>query len=159
MSEESIKYKLTGAEALISVLKELPQVTEEKVMTRGLSRAGARLRTYMRRAATKVSGLLRQSIGLKKIGRRKNNPKYKVGLLQNFYYKTLDGGRKAFTRKDGSQVKAQPTFQGKGTQIENTYLAKREEIANLVVEEATKEFAKETGKLVAKSGYRKGAQP
>lgn len=152
MSQDAIKYQLKGADALISALKQVPVITEEKVLVRGLSRAGARLRTYMRRAASKVSGVLRQSIGLKKIGKRKGNPKYKVGLITNAYYKVLDQGRKAFTRKDGTPVKAQPTFQGQGTQIKNTWESKKTEIADLVVDEATKEFAKEMGKLYVKSG-------
>ena len=152
MSDDAIRYQLKGADALISALKQVPVITEEKVLTRGLSRAGARLRTYMRRGASRVSGLLRQSIGLKRIGKRRGNPKYKVGLITNAYYKVLDQGRRAFTRKDGTPVQAQPTFNSKGTGIKNTWEAKRTEIADLVVEEATKEFAKEMGKLYVKSG-------
>lgn len=154
MSEKQV-MKLNGAAQLIAVLRELPQVTEEKVMRKGLVAAAGRLRTYMRRAAARVSGLLAKSILVKRYRTPKGQTVIKVGLRKNFFYKVLDGGRKAFTRKDGTQVAASPDMKGKGTQIENTWNTKRNEIANMVIEEATKSFAVEAGKLAAKSGYRK----
>lgn len=154
MSEKQV-MKLNGAAQLIAVLKELPQVTEEKVMRKGLVSAAGRLRTYMRRSAARISGLLAKSILVKRYRTPKGQTVIKVGLRKNFFYKVLDGGRKAFTRKDGTQVAASPDMKGKGTQIENTWNAKRNEIANMVIEEATKSFAVEAGKLAAKSGYRK----
>lgn len=155
MSDKEV-MTLNGAAALIAALKELPMITEDVVMRKGITRAAARLRTLMRRAAPRRSGTLAKSIGIKRIGKRKGNPKYKVGLLTRQYYKTLDAGRKAYTKKDGSRVNASPDFQGQGTQIKNTWEGAKNQVANIVVEEATKEFAREAGKLAIKSGYRNG---
>jgi hypothetical protein len=154
MSNGKSTMTLKGAAELRAALTALPQITEEKVVGVGLSRAAARLRTYMKRAASKVSGMLRKSIGSRRVGKRKGNPKYVVGLTKNFYYKVLDAGRKAYTKADGTQVAGTPNFKSNGTQIEQTWNAKKEEIANLVVEESTKAFAREAGKLYAKSGGR-----
>lgn len=154
MSQKEV-MKLNGAAQLIAVLKELPQVTEEKVMRKGLVAAAGRLRTYMRRAATRVTGLLAKSIRVKRYRTPKGQTVVKVGLRTNYFYKVLDLGRKAYTRKDGTEVSASPPMAGKGTQIENTWNSRKKEIADLVIDEATKEFAREAGKLAAKSGYRK----
>jgi hypothetical protein len=155
MSDKEV-MTLNGAAALIAALKELPMITEDVVMRKGITRAAARLRTLMRRAAPRRSGTLAKSIGIKRIGKRKGNPKYKVGLLTRQYYKTLDAGRKAYTKKDGTQVSAAPDFKGTGTEIKRTWDSAKNQVANIVVEEATKEFAREAGKLAARSGYRNG---
>lgn len=150
-SSKSTTSTLKGAAELKAALAALPQITEDKVMRRGLAVGAARLRTYMRMAATRVSGTLRKSIGIKRIGKNKQNPKYVVGLLTNAYYKVLDAGRKGFTR-NGNPVAGTTRFDSKGTQIENTYESRKAEIADIVVDEATKAFAKEAGKLYVKSG-------
>jgi hypothetical protein len=151
MSENKTTMKLNGAAALTAALKALPQIAEEKVMRDGVVKSAARLRTYMRRATSRVSGLLAKSINTKRRRSKKGEIKVTVGLTRNFYYKVLDLGRKAFTRKDGTEVAATRQFEGKGTQIEKTWESKRVEIANMIVEEATKSFAREAGKLAVKS--------
>lgn len=155
MSSQKETMTLKGASQLIAVLKELPQVTEEKVMRKGLVAAAGRLRTYMRRAAARVTGLLAKSILVKRYRTPKGQTVIKVGLRKNFFYKVLDGGRKAYTRKDGTQVAASPDMKGQGTGIERTWESHKREIANMAIDEATKEFAKQAGALAAKSGYRK----
>jgi hypothetical protein len=146
--------QLNGAAQLIAVLRELPQVTEEKVMRKGLVAAGGRLRTYMRRAAARITGLLAKSIRVKRYRTPKGQTIVKVGLRRNYFYKVLDAGRKAFTRKDGTEVSASPEMKSQGTGIERTWESRKKEIADMVITEATKEFAREAGRLAAKSGYR-----
>ena len=153
MSKEGMK--LNGAAQLIAVLKELPQITEDVVMRKGVARGAARLRTLMRRAAPRRTGTLQKSIGIKRIQKRtKGSFKYKVGLLTRNYYKVLDAGRKAYTKKDGTQVSAAPDFKSLGTNIKRTWDTAKSQIGDIIVEEATKEFSREAGKLAARSGYR-----
>ena len=154
MSDKEV-MKLDGAAQLIAVLKALPQVTEDAVMKRGVSRGAARLRTLMRRAAPRRTGTLAKSIGIKRVAKRtKGRFAYRVGLMNRYYYKTLDVGRAAYTKKDGTQVSASSDFKSIGTQIKRTWDAAKPQIGNVIIEEATKEFAKEVGKLSARSGYR-----
>jgi hypothetical protein len=147
MSDKMITFQLKGADELVAALRELPIISEEKVMRRGLSRGGARLRTFMRRAAARVTGELQRSIGIRKLKGKK--PRYVVGIIRNYYYSVLDKGRRPFTR-NGQSVAGTPNFKTKGTNIERTWLAHREEIAKMIIEEAKAEFAREAGKLYIK---------
>ena len=96
-------YKLEGLDELLNAMKVLPEMVNKKIVRAGVRIAGSRLRTYMRRAAPKGDkGLLRKSITMKYLG----NNKVKVGLNTRQYYKVLEQGRKAYTRKDGTKVRA-----------------------------------------------------
>jgi hypothetical protein len=144
---ETITMKLKGVDELLAALKAIPDIAEAKVMRRGLSRGGARLRTFMKRNARRITGELVKSIGLKKL--RGKKPRYIVGLITNRYYSVLDKGRKPFTR-NGRAVAGTPRFDSEGTGIERAWLAHREDIAQMIIDEAKKEFAKEAGKLYVK---------
>lgn len=150
-NNETITMKLKGADELIAALRQMPEISEQKVMRRGLSKGGARLRTFMRRSARRVTGELSRSIGLKKL--RGKKPRYVVGLITNAYYKVLDVGRKPH-RRNGNPVAGTPKFNSAGTGIERTWNTHKRDIAQLIIEEAKKEFAKEVGKLYVKRGGR-----
>jgi hypothetical protein len=147
MSTPTVTFQLKGADELIKALQELPVSVEKKVMTAGLSKGAARLRTYIRRAAPRISGELIKSIGIKRIKGRQL--KYKVGLLRNQYYRTLDIGRKPYQR-NGHPVAGTPKLKSEGIGIERAWMVHREEIANLIIEEAKKALAKEVGRLFVK---------
>jgi hypothetical protein len=152
MSEGPVTYKLEGLEELQKILKQAPEVVERRVVKAGVRFAGSRLRTFMRRAAPKgEKGLLRKSITMKYIGQAK----VKVGLNNRQYYKTLDYGRKAYKRKSGVEVKASPTMNTEGTMIEKTWLNKKREIANLMVDGMRKELYKELGRMAVRGGYKR----
>lgn len=152
MSNEPVSYKLEGLEELLAFMKQAPEVVEKKVVKSGVRLAGSRLRTFMRRAAPKGDkGLLRKSITMKYIG----EAKVKVGLNTRQYYKTLDMGRKAYKRKDGTQVQGSPTMNTQGTMIEKTWSAKKREIAQIMVQGMRLEMYKQLGRLAIRGGYQR----
>lgn len=149
-----IKYELKGAADLLAALKELPQVAEKKVMNTGLSKGAARMRLYMRRRAPKGdTGELKKSIMVKRIRARFKGAtnKYIVGLLTRQYYKVLDVGRKGFRKKSGVTYAGTEKFNSVGTGIEESWNLHKEEVAQLIIDEAMKELAREAGKLYVKS--------
>jgi hypothetical protein len=150
MSDQTVTYKLEGLEDLLTLMKQLPEVVERRVVKAGVRKAGSRLRTYMRRAAPRGDkGLLRKSITMKYVG----NAKVKVGLNNRSYYKVLDVGRKAYKRKDGTQVRGTPSFKSEGTNIEKTWNTHKREIADLVVYGMKIEVFKEAGRMAIRGGY------
>lgn len=153
MSNEPVSYKLEGLEELLTFMKAAPEVVEKRVVKSGVRLAGSRLRTFMRRAAPKGDkGLLRKSITMKYIG----EAKVKVGLNSRQYYKTLDQGRKAYKRKKtGVEVKASPTMNTQGTMIEQTWSAKKREIAQIMVQGMRLEMYKQLGRLAIRGGYQR----
>lgn len=147
VNNPTVTFQLKGADDLLAALRELPMISETKVMRRGLSRGAARLRTYIKRTLPRVTGELIKSVGIKRLKGRQL--KYKVGLLRNQYYRTLDIGRKPYTR-NGNPVAGTPKLHSQGLGIERAWKVHREEIANLIIEEAKKELAKEVGRLFVK---------
>jgi hypothetical protein len=146
-------YKLEGLEDLLRVMKALPEVVNKRIVRAGVRKAGSRLRTYMRRAAPKgEKGLLRKSITMKYMG----NSKVKVGLNTRQYYKVLDVGRKAYTRKDGTKVKASTgAWDTKGTGIAQTWQRHKTEIADLMIQGMKVELFKEAGRMAVRGGYKR----
>jgi hypothetical protein len=150
MSDQKEMYKLEGLEELLALMAKAPEVVERRVVRAGVRKAGSRLRTYMRRAAPKgEKGLLRKSITMKYQGYNK----VKVGLNNRSYYKVLDVGRKAYKRKDGTQVRGTPSFNSEGTGIEKTWLSRKREIADLVISGMKIELYKELGRMAIRGGY------
>jgi hypothetical protein len=150
MSDQTVTYKLEGLEDLLTLMKQLPEVVERRVVKAGVRKAGSRLRTYMRRAAPRGDkGLLRKSITMKYVG----NAKVKVGLNNRSYYKVLDVGRRAYKRKDGTQVRGTPSFNSQGTNIEKTWNTHKREIADLVIYGMKIEVFKEAGRMAIRGGY------
>jgi hypothetical protein len=146
-------YKLEGLEDLLRVMKALPEVVNKRIVKAGVRKAGSRLRTYMRRAAPKgEKGLLRKSITMKYMG----NNKVKVGLNSRQYYKVLDVGRKAYTRKDGTKVKASTGgWDTQGTGIARTWATHKKEIADLMIQGMKVELYKEAGRMAIRGGYKR----
>lgn len=153
MSDAPVTYQLEGLEELLALMKQAPEVVERKVVKSGVRLAGSRLRTFMRRAAPQGDkGLLRKSITMKYVGQTK----VKVGLNTRQYYKTLDVGRKAYKRKkSGVEVKASPTMNTTGTMIEKTWLNKKREIADIMIQGMRIEMFKELGRMAIRGGYKR----
>jgi hypothetical protein len=149
----SVTYQLDGMEQLLKAMKNLPEVVNKQIVRAGVRMAGSRLRTYMRRAAPKgTKGLLRKSITMKYMG----NNKVKVGLNTRQYYKTLDVGRKAYQRKDGTQVKASTgTWDTQGTGIAQTWARHKREIAELMIQGMKIELFKTAGRMAVYGGYKR----
>lgn len=149
----SVTYQLDGLEQLLKAMKVLPEVVNKQIVRAGVRKAGSRLRTYMRRAAPKgKTGLLRKSITMKYMG----NNKVKVGLNTRQYYKTLDVGRKAYKRKDGTQVSASTgAWDTKGTGIARTWATHKREIAQLMIEGMKLELFKTAGRMAVYGGYKR----
>lgn len=152
MSDSPVSYKLEGLEQLLSAMKVLPELVNKKIVRAGVRMAGSRLRTYMRRAAPKgKTGMLRKSITMKYMG----NNKVKVGLNSRQYYKVLDVGRKAYVRKDGTQVRESTgAWDTQGTGIARTWAIHKREIANIMIQGMKIELFKEAGRMAVRGGYR-----
>ena len=143
-------YKLEGLEDLLRLMKSVPEVVEKKVVKAGVRGAGARLRTYMRRAAPKGDkGLLRKSITMKYRG----NAKVQVGLNSNWYYKVLDQGRAAYTRKDGTKVRGTDKFNTQGTRIRETWNSHKREVADYMILKMKEALFKEVGRMAVRGGW------
>jgi len=146
-------YKLEGLEDLLRVMKALPEVVNKRIVKAGVRKAGSRLRTYMRRAAPKgEKGLLRMSITMRCMG----NNKVQVGLITRQYYKVLDVGRKAYTRKDGTKVSASTgAWDTEGTGIAQTWARHKKEIADIMIQGMKIELFKEAGRMAVRGGYKR----
>jgi len=153
MSNSPVSMKLEGMEQLLSAMKALPEVVNKRIVRAGVRMAGSRLRTYMRRAAPKgEKGLLRKSITMKYMG----NNKVKVGLNSRQYYKVLDVGRKAYTRKDGTKVSASTgAWDTQGTGIAATCQRHKKEIADIMIKGMKIELFKEAGRMAIRGGYKR----
>jgi hypothetical protein len=131
---DEIKVNIQGADMLKQLLKTVPENVERRAINTGLSKAGARLRTYFRRAAPKKSGKLFKALGVK---RDRKTGHVSVGLMSRFYYKTLD-----FTTKRGPPLN--PYF-------EKVWEQRKEEITQMVLNETLKALFVEAGKAYQKS--------
>lgn len=79
-------FKLEGADELKKIFDEFPAKTVKRAQKTGLSKAGSRLRTLIRRDAPRISGDLRRAIKVK----RHRNGSVSVGIKEKYYYKTLE---------------------------------------------------------------------
>ena len=80
------EIKLEGARELERLFESFPHSVVKRTRKVGLRRAGARMRTYMRNDAPKISGNLKKSLKSKML----KSGAVTVGLKDRFYYKTLD---------------------------------------------------------------------
>lgn len=78
--------QLEGAEELRKLFDQFPNTVKKRASKQGLGKAGAKLRTMVRRDAPRVSGNLRRALRVK----RHRNGSVTVGLKERFYYKVLD---------------------------------------------------------------------
>lgn len=131
---DEIKVNIQGADMLKELLSVLPDNIERRVINTGLSKAGGRLRTYLRRAAPRKTKTLFNSIGIK---RNRKTGHVSVGLMTRFYYKTLD-----YTTKRGPPLR--PYF-------EKVWETRKEEITQMVLNETLKAIFVEAGKAHQKS--------
>ena len=143
--------KITGAVELAKLLEQLPEKAALTASRRGLAKSAARLRTYMRRAAPRLSGKLRQAIR-SAVARKSAQAFVKLGKIPGeskirFYYKTLEYGRKPHKRKGkaraGSPQMATNFFGW-------TFERHKTEIAQMTVNETRTALLKETGRLAAR---------
>jgi hypothetical protein len=148
-------FKIKGADVLKQILAQFPPAVEKRAVNTGLGKAGGRLRTYFRRAAPRVDGTLRKSIGIK---RDRKTGKVKVGLMTRFYYKVLSYGRKSYMRRastrNGVQKPTKHKWSGSDMSnkfIEQTWYSKRAEIAQMIIDEARRAIEIEAGKMAARS--------
>jgi hypothetical protein len=138
--------KLKGVEELQALLKEYPVKVTLTAQRRGLTRGAAKLRTYFRHEAPKVTGTLRKSISYKTVKGSKGS-KIRVGLLSRQYYKVLEQGRKPYKR-NGRPVAGSPPMGG--LDFDRVWNARREDIAQMIIDEAKKALLQEANKIHAK---------
>lgn len=131
---DSGSFKINGADALRELLEQFPESVQRRAVNTGLGKAGARLRTHLRRAAPAKSGRLKKSIGVK---RDRKSGKVKVGLMTRFYYKTLD-----LQSRRGPPLR--PYFEG-------VWASRREEITQMILNETLKAVSIEAGKIYVKT--------
>ena len=132
--------KLEGVSQLNKDLETFPDRIQANVKKRGLQKAAARARTFLRRAAPRESGELRKSIGIVKT---RSKSKALVGLSRNYYYKTLE-----FASARGQAM--HPFF-------EQAFRRHRAELSQMIIEETKLALAKEAGKIYARNN-RKGSR-
>jgi len=141
---------IDGLEQLNAILKELPANIQKKVAVAGVRIAGSRLRTLMRRRVPVRSGRLRKAISMR-YGKGRDVAKVTVGLLSRHYYKTLDVGRKAYTRTSRTgkkiEVAATPGPMGDGLGLEEVWNTHKQEILKILVEGMQKELYKQLGRM------------
>ena len=77
---DGASIKLKGVEELQALLKQYPEKVTLTAQRRGLTRGAAKLRTYFRHEAPKVTGTLRKSVSYKTVKGSKGS-KVRVGLL------------------------------------------------------------------------------
>jgi hypothetical protein len=97
-----VTVTLKGAAELAACLQQMPDTAAVKAQRTGLSKGANRLRTYIRRAAPRKSGKLRNAIR-SALSRKKLVAYVKLGKIRGeskirFYYKTIEYGRKAHMR-------------------------------------------------------------
>jgi HK97 gp10 family phage protein len=134
---DSGSVKLHGVTELNQLLATFSDNVKRRATDSGLRKAGARLRTAFRRAAPRQSGTLRQSISSRF---NKRDGKVYVGLSTRFYYKTLE-----FATKRGAPLHP---F------MDAAWKANRENIAQLIIHETTKELYREAGRIYARTKAR-----
>jgi len=144
---DGASIKLKGVEELQALLKQYPEKVTLIAQRRGLTRGAAKLRTYFRHEAPKVTGTLRKSISYKAVKGSKGS-KVRVGLLTRQYYKVLEQGRKPYKR-NGKPVAGSPPMHDLG--FDKIWNAQREDIAQLIIDEAKKALFSEAAKIHAKS--------
>lgn len=159
MAQVTIK----GMDALKATLKQFPQALQNRAVATGVRKAAATLRTAMRRGAyaaplakgykrtNKLRNSLRSAVARK--------PQFKgkawVGLKKIpgrqrplSYYVTLEKGRKGYNSKRRGAVRG--TFPMRPF-FNRTWLANRERVGQILVEETRKALAFEAGKAYGKA--------
>lgn len=134
---DSGSFNIQGARELSELLKTFPEKVKQRAVDTGVRQAGARLRTALRRAAPRKTGTLRQSIG-SRFDRRTGI--VRVGLMTRFYFKSLE-----LTTKRGAPLR--PFFDAAWKQ-------NREQVAQLIIDNATKALYTEAGKIYARTKAR-----
>jgi hypothetical protein len=119
--------KLKGVEELQALLKEYPVKVTLTAQRRGLTRGAAKLRTYFRHEAPKVTGTLRKSISYKTVKGSKGSKPYK---------------------RNGRPVAGSPPMGG--LDFDRVWNARREDIAQMIIDEAKKALLQEANKIHAK---------
>lgn len=146
------EIKLTGADDLKRWLDAFPKTVHKDIMQKGMLRAASRLRTLMRRRAPRgETGKLRRGIDM----RRRRNGGVLVGLLGYTYYGVLDKGRKSYVRKSGVKVRGTPDFDSIGTGVDEVWEANKEQIAQMIIDQAKLALAREAGRLYAQTNSRR----
>ena len=145
MANASIQLK--GVEELNKLLTAYPYKVALTAQKRGLTRGAARLRTYFRAEMPRATGTLRKSVGYKTVKGSKGS-KVIVGLNTRFYYKTLEFGRKAHSRK-GKPVAATPPMHPLG--FSKVWYSQREGIAQLIIDEAKRALYQEAANIHSKT--------
>lgn len=141
--------KLVGVEELQKMLTEYPAKVALTAQKRGLTRGAARLRTYFRAEVPKESGKLRKSISYRTVKGSKGS-KVIVGTPLH-YYKVLDQGRKPYKRRSqGGKMYAGSPPMGRGTGFYRVWLSKREDIAQMIIDETKRSLQQEAAKIHAK---------
>lgn len=79
-------FKIENADEVRKLLDQFPMAVRKRAYKTGTRKAGFILRRALRASAPKVSGNLRKSIKLKQF----RNGWVKVGLMDRYYYETLD---------------------------------------------------------------------
>ena len=130
--------KLQGADVLLKEMKAFGPTVSKKASATGVRKAGALLRRKFKAAAPRSSGKLRKSIKMK-YSRRSG--KVWVGLRENYYYKTLE-----FGRKGGAPL--HPFF-------ERTWNEHKGQAAQLIINETRKALYVEAGKVMARTRTRR----
>ena len=150
MAQDGFSIKLKGIDELQKMLAEYPAKVTLTAQRRGLTRGAAKLRTYFRHEAPKVTGKLRKSIAYKGVKGSKGS-KIMVGLLTNQYYSVLEKGRKPYKRKSrGGKIYAGSPPMG-DLNFAAVWNARREDIAQMIIDEAKRAVLQEAAKIHAKS--------
>jgi hypothetical protein len=156
---------LKGWEQALRILPQFEEKTAQRIKSKSLSSAGARMRTYMRRAAPEQTGTMKKSI---KTWKNKQTKEQMVGLADRFYYKTLEFGRKAHTRSPpnfvGPKLKGKRRMRREGPQTVKVkatgplrpwffraYDAHKNEVAQVLIDEIKKNIYIEAGKIYAQN--------
>ena len=130
---------IEGIEALRDLMKNMEPNLQRRVAKRGINKAAAKMRTFLKREARSMggTGTLAKSIG--KFKRRTGDKATaRIGLNKNYFYKTLEFGD--FTRK-GHHFKdpLRPFF-------EKTVENHAKEVLQIIIDETTKSMFEEWGK-------------
>ena len=159
------KVEVLGFKELQDELRKFPEAVQAQALQTGMRKAVGKLRTALRRAAYskvakgyKRTNKLRQAIRSAVGKRAENKGKAWVGLKKvpgesrvRFYYKTLEFGRKAYSRKRGP-VKATPPMK---PFFVRTVAANQAATMQILIQETQRAIALAAGKAYARSKGRR----
>ncbi|RLC36042.1 hypothetical protein DRH27_05860 [Candidatus Falkowbacteria bacterium] len=87
---DKISASIIGIQQLAAALNAVAPGVAKRASKTGVRKAAIKMRQHMRQEAPRVSGNLRKSLKYKAVRRRDGTAMYRVGLLDRWYYKTLD---------------------------------------------------------------------